>query len=89
MIKHKLFLKWWLLITIIMVSGFMLQYADMFSLLYERDATKLSFLLLGIFTLMSGWCGNKTWHVSKLVDAEHPKETLDKENVMERIRLVH
>jgi hypothetical protein len=35
---------------------------------WQNDATKLSFLLLGLFIIMSGWCGYKTWTLSKFID---------------------
>ena len=64
-IKHTLFLKWWLFITIYT--------------LWTEDATKLSFLLLFIFLQMSAWCGYKTWTLSKFIDnREEDKHIVEK-----------
>ena len=44
--------------------------------LWEQDQTKLSFLLLLIFTHMSAWCGYKTWRLSKFLDRDETEKYL-------------
>ena len=53
--------------------------------LWEKDATKLSFLLLFIFVQMSIWCGYKTWKLSQFLDeGETDKYLVEKiEHLME------
>ena len=76
MIKHTLFLKWWLFFTLVVVAAIYASYTGLMLTIWENDATKLSFLLFGILTFMSVWCGHKTWQMSKIVDSEEPKRGL-------------
>ena len=68
MIKHTLFLKWWLFLSITLLGTLGLGQQGYLHLLWEGDTTKLSFVLLSIFTVMSGWCGYKTWTLSRFHD---------------------
>ena len=68
MIKHTLFLKWWLFLSITLLGTLGLGLQGYLHLLWEGDTTKLSFVLLSIFTVMSGWCGYKTWTLSRFLD---------------------
>ena len=68
-IKHTLFLKWWLFISAVMAGATYLYFTDMFALLWNKDATKLSYVLLLLFVFMSVWCGYKTWRVSVFLDS--------------------
>ena len=52
----------------------------LFVTVWQNDATKLSFLLLGLFIIMSGWCGYKTWTLSKFID-----EGQDEPHLIDRI----
>ena len=84
-IKHTLFLKWWLFITIIAV-GFIFAVSEGFvETIWEADSTKLSFLLLLIFLKMSAWCGYKTWTLSRFIDEKkQDKHIVEKiEHLME------
>ena len=47
-----------------------------FQVLWDQDTTKLSFVLLAIFSAMSGWCGYKTWTLSKFLDNGQTEEYL-------------
>lgn len=76
MIKHTLFLKWWLFFTLVVVAAIYASYTGLMLTIWENDATKLSFLLFGILAFMSVWCGHKTWQMSKIVDSEEPKRGL-------------
>ena len=68
-IKHTLFLKWWLFMSAVMASSVLLAGLGLLGTLWEKDATKLSFVLLGLFAVMSGWCGYKTWRLSVFIDS--------------------
>lgn len=84
MIKHTIFLKWWLFICIVFIAT-MFGYAEgVFRQVYEADFTKLSVVLVALFAYMSVWCGVKTWQLSQFLDTYDP----DKENnpvIVERI----
>ena len=84
-IKHTLFLKWWLFITITAV-GFIFAASEGFvETIWEAASTKLSFLLLLIFLKMSAWCGYKTWTLSRFIDEKkQDKHIVEKiEHLME------
>jgi len=76
MIKHTLFLKWWLFMSMAMLGALYLAGNGWLSTMWNKDATKLSFLLLTIFTVMSGWCGYKTWTLSKFLDNDQTEDYL-------------
>ena len=54
----------------IMASSVLLAGLGLLGTLWEKDATKLSFVLLGLFAVMSGWCGYKTWRLSVFIDSK-------------------
>ena len=70
MIKHTLFLKWWLMFVAMVVGLTLLVISGGLAVLWREDSTKLSFVLLGIFTGMSTWCGVKTWRLSNFIDSD-------------------
>tara|TARA_Y100000310_G_scaffold44540_1_gene41573 strand:+ start:444 stop:959 length:516 start_codon:yes stop_codon:yes gene_type:complete len=84
-IKHTLFLKWWLFITMIIVGFIFAGSQGFLYTLWIEDSTKLSFLLLFIFLQMSIWCGYKTWTLSKFIDdKKEDKHIVEKiEHLME------
>lgn len=53
----------------IMASSVLLAGLGLLGTLWENDATKLSFVLLALFAVMSGWCGYKTWRLSVFIDS--------------------
>jgi len=68
MIKHKLFLRWWLAFTAILVGLTVFTAGGGWTELYANDATKLSFVIASMFLGMSTWCGYKTWLLSRFID---------------------
>tara|TARA_R110000824_G_scaffold10866_1_gene47577 strand:+ start:67145 stop:67651 length:507 start_codon:yes stop_codon:yes gene_type:complete len=76
MVKHTLFLKWWLFMAALMALSAYLIVNDGLRALWERDSTKLSFLLLLIFIHMSAWCGYKTWRLSRFLDRDETEKYL-------------
>tara|TARA_R100000808_G_scaffold6532_1_gene19393 strand:- start:6463 stop:6990 length:528 start_codon:yes stop_codon:yes gene_type:complete len=84
MIKHTIFLKWWLFICIVLIASIFGYREGIFLEVYKADFTKLSVVLVALFTYMSVWCGVKTWQLSQFLDTYDP----EKENnsvVVERI----
>ena len=69
LIRRTLFLKWWLFISTVMATAAYLYLTGVFHLLWDGDATKLSFILLPLFMFMSVWCGYKTWTLSVFLDS--------------------
>ncbi len=65
MLKYIVFLKWWLFTTAITVAGIFCYKLGGLEVLADKDTTKLSFLILTMFSFMSLWCGVKTWRVSR------------------------
>ena len=53
-------LKWWLMVCLVILGGIISVYFGMHTRLYEADVTKLSFVILSVFVLTSGWIGKKT-----------------------------
>ena len=74
MIKHRLFLRWWLAFASILVGLTMFSFENGWAELYEKDATKLSFVIIAMFLGMSQWCGYKTWLLSRFIDRGKTKE---------------
>ena len=66
--QHTLFLKWWLFAVLMSLSLVALATSGFFHDLWNKDATKLSFVLLPLFIIMSTWCGYKTYRLSKFLD---------------------
>ena len=54
----------------IMASSVLLAGLGLLGTLWEKDATKLSFVLLALFAVMSGWRGYKTWRLSVFIDSK-------------------
>ena len=80
LIKHQLFLRWWLFITSVFAGLIYLAIEGGFVTIWNNDSTKLSFVLLALFIVMSGWCGYKTWTLSRFID-----EGKDEPHLIERI----
>jgi hypothetical protein len=76
MVKHTLFLKWWLFMAAVMALSAYLIVNNGLRVLWENDSTKLSFLLLLIFIHMSAWCGYKTWRLSRFLDRDETEKYL-------------
>lgn len=74
MIRHTLFLKWWLLFVATLIGLTLVAMSGGLVVLWEQDSTKLSFVLMGIFMGMSTWCGMKTWRLSRFIDSSDEDE---------------
>jgi len=76
MVKHTLFLKWWLFMAAVTALTAYFIIKGGLVLLWEQDQTKLSILLLVIFIHMSIWCGYKTWRLSRFLDRDETEKYL-------------
>lgn len=56
---QKVFLRWWLLIVLMIVGGVIANYFNAVEFLYNNDVTRLSFLIIAIFILTSSVVGYK------------------------------
>ena len=63
-------LKWWLIICLTILGVVTGVYFDMHNHIYDADVTKLSFLILAIFSCTSIWIGNKTYRLEKYAEYE-------------------
>jgi len=61
MARAKNLLKWWLIFCLTILGFGIATYLDLHITLYYADITKLSFLILIIFTATSLWIGKKTY----------------------------
>ncbi len=63
--KHALFLRWWFITILTSVASVFAGVFGVFQDIWDKDATKLSFLIFAIFGFMSIWCGIKTFILSR------------------------
>jgi|TARA_R110000765_G_scaffold93602_1_gene176442 hypothetical protein len=68
-----MFLRWWLLFVLIMVGGVFAFLFDAHLHIYQKDVTKLSFLIIAIFSIMTCKCGFTTY---KLVMFKSTKKSM-------------
>ena len=59
----KSILKWWLIFCLTLVGMCTCVYFNIHKELYAADVTRLSFLIISIFTCTSIWIGTKTYKV--------------------------
>ena len=64
--KHALFLRWWFIITLTVVVAAIAGVFGIYQDIWDKDATKLSFVIFAIFGFMSLWCGVKTFILSHI-----------------------
>ena len=76
--------------SLVLASLLYIASEGLLGLVWEKDITKLSFLLLAIFSAMSGWCGYKTWTLSKFLDNGQTEDYLvEKIEHLDGSRVVH
>ncbi len=68
MVKHKLFLQWWFVFTLILLGILVAASLGAFQAIYTYDFTKLSFVILAIFGVMSFVCGVTTYVTSRHIE---------------------
>lgn len=79
MANQKVFLRWWLVFSLIVLSAIVCGRFGLFGEVWDKDASKLSFLIIALFAAMTVWCGVSTWAVSRnLINGEVDKELLSR-----------
>lgn len=68
--KHSIFLKWWWFFSLLIITTIGLFIFDIHNILWANDKTKLSFLILSIFYIMTVHCGYESWLLSRWVNGE-------------------
>jgi hypothetical protein len=72
MTRHMLFLRWWLIVTLVGIGAVFAGRFGAFQEIYDKDITRLSFVIFTGFLFMSVWCGVKTYRLSILADKGLP-----------------
>ena len=85
MVKHVLFLKWWLIMGMTAVGTFFAHKFNFFTEVYNGDFTFISFGIMAGFLLVSLWCGVKTYFLSQAYD-EYCVGLMSNPGVIERIK---
>lgn len=74
-VKHKYFLRWWLLFLLISIfTGFCL-HQNLFNVIWDNDVTKLSFVIILLLYIQSVLCGFYTWKSGS------DKSSIESENI--------
>lgn len=71
MVKKRLFLRWTLLAALISVSAIICFQLGYFGKLRDFDASRLSFVIIGLFTIMSIYCGKLIWETDECLEKIH------------------
>lgn len=62
------FLRWWLFLCLQLMGLAIALYFDAFRLVYEADASKISFLIFGVFVVTTLWVGKLTYYAARNPD---------------------
>ena len=76
----KPLLRWWLFISLTIILTFAFYYFGLFAEVWDKDRTKLSFLILFLFFFTSIHCGKETIKVSNALEgnvSENEIENID------------
>ncbi len=68
MALHTTFLKWWLYVATTCAGIYFASQFGVFQEIYDKDISKLSFVIMAGFAIMTVWCGLKTFVISKAVN---------------------
>ena len=68
MSQKTLFLRWIFMLSIILMFTAWVFSIGYFQWINKVDATKISFLIMAVFAVMTVYCGVLTWEASKLLD---------------------
>ena len=72
----KPLLRWWLFISLTIILTFAFYYFGLFSEVWSKDRTKLSFLIMIMFFFTSIHCGKETIKVSKALEKNIPENKI-------------
>jgi len=68
MALHTTFLRWWLYVIATCAGVYFAYEFGVFHEIYDKDASKLSFVIMAGFAGMTVWCGIKTFFVSRAIN---------------------
>ncbi len=66
--NYSVFLRWMLMASIFIVGVIISSTLGLLGDMYNLDSTKLSLVIAGVFVLMTGWCGVKTFIANKCLN---------------------
>ena len=72
----KPLLRWWLFISLTIILTFASYYFGLFTEVWDKDRTKLSFLIMIMFFFTSIHCGKETIQVSKALEENIPENKI-------------
>ena len=77
MIKYKIFLEWWWFFCTACLIGTVLASFNVFEILWNSDKTKITFVIISLFTFISLFCGYEAWRLNKIkINNQEPDEDL-------------
>lgn len=65
MVKHILFLRWWLIVALVSIAAYFCYQFGIYTEILNKDMTYLSVVIGCAFVMMSLWCGLKTFLLSR------------------------
>ena len=77
MIKYKIFLEWWWFFCTACLTAVVLASLNIFEVLWNADRTKISFIIITLFTFISLFCGYESWKLNKIkINNQDPDDDL-------------
>lgn len=73
MVRRKLFLRWSLLVILMVIGSAIVQRLGWFQLMYDSDFTKLTVMTLLLFAGGTFWCGTLIWRLENAAESLHNK----------------
>ena len=73
--NNKTFLEWWWFFCSLILITFISWKLEVFEAIWTADQTKLSFIILSLFTIMSLYCGRQAWVLSKIQKENLPLDS--------------
>lgn len=70
MIKHLIFLRWWVIASFICIASYFLYQFGICEEIWRTDSTFISAGIVGAFSVMSIWCGIKTFVLGHAVQKD-------------------
>jgi hypothetical protein len=70
MLNKKLFVRWWLGFVFSFVASIICWRLGIFTEIYNKDSSYLSWFILAIYVYMTLWCGIKSWHISNIIEGK-------------------
>lgn len=64
LLQNIVFIRWWVIICSVVLCVSVLQYKGLFTALWYADNSRISFFVLGVFAIVSGFVGYLTFKIS-------------------------